>query len=322
MNKHNVWDNDIKAPNYHYWNIFRFLKTADTSKKIAIFSTWLDNRTKLAGDQVANAGNLSFDFHLDGLEHDTVRFPHDPQSQYINRIDETIADSAAHTIRLHAPDLTWVYLEFPDDMGHRHGDGEAFYNAIETMDKQVGRIWDAIKYRQTHFKEDWAIYITTDHGRDSVTGKGHGGQSNRERITWMVTNDKNVNNYFRKMNPGIVDIMPTLATHLRIPIPREQKMEIDGLPLNTKLTAIDATAVLKDGKLIVGWKALERSGRIKIWLATTNQFKTGGTDEYKLVAEVPLSMETAVIEMQKMPASFYKVVIETGGYFLNRWIQR
>jgi hypothetical protein len=24
--KHNVWDNDIKAPNYHYWNIFRFLE--------------------------------------------------------------------------------------------------------------------------------------------------------------------------------------------------------------------------------------------------------------------------------------------------------
>src|SRR5690554_2076260 len=25
-NKHNVWDNDIEAPNYHYWTIFRFLK--------------------------------------------------------------------------------------------------------------------------------------------------------------------------------------------------------------------------------------------------------------------------------------------------------
>jgi predicted AlkP superfamily pyrophosphatase or phosphodiesterase len=24
VNKHNVWDNDIAAPNYFYWNIFRF----------------------------------------------------------------------------------------------------------------------------------------------------------------------------------------------------------------------------------------------------------------------------------------------------------
>ncbi len=24
VNKHNVWDNTIKAPNYHYWTLFRF----------------------------------------------------------------------------------------------------------------------------------------------------------------------------------------------------------------------------------------------------------------------------------------------------------
>ena len=24
VNKHNVWDNDIAAPNYNYWTIFRF----------------------------------------------------------------------------------------------------------------------------------------------------------------------------------------------------------------------------------------------------------------------------------------------------------
>ncbi len=26
VNKHNVWDNDIVAPNYNYWNIYRFFK--------------------------------------------------------------------------------------------------------------------------------------------------------------------------------------------------------------------------------------------------------------------------------------------------------
>src|SRR5882757_10886988 len=47
VNKHNVWGNDIKEPNYHYPTIFRLLKQIDTGKKTAIFSTWLDNRTKL-----------------------------------------------------------------------------------------------------------------------------------------------------------------------------------------------------------------------------------------------------------------------------------
>src|ERR1700761_7057220 len=50
VHKHNVWDNDIADPNYHYPTIFRLLKTASPEKKTAIFSTWLDNRTKLVGD--------------------------------------------------------------------------------------------------------------------------------------------------------------------------------------------------------------------------------------------------------------------------------
>src|SRR3954470_5923422 len=38
VNKHNVWDNDIKAPDYHYPTIFRLLKNQYPDKKTAIFS--------------------------------------------------------------------------------------------------------------------------------------------------------------------------------------------------------------------------------------------------------------------------------------------
>src|ERR1700733_6233066 len=34
VNKHNVWGNDIKDPNYNYWNIFRFFKQAYPGKKL------------------------------------------------------------------------------------------------------------------------------------------------------------------------------------------------------------------------------------------------------------------------------------------------
>jgi predicted AlkP superfamily pyrophosphatase or phosphodiesterase len=47
-NKHNVWDNDIKAPNYNYRNIFRIVKEQKPEKKIAVFSSWLDNRYRAA----------------------------------------------------------------------------------------------------------------------------------------------------------------------------------------------------------------------------------------------------------------------------------
>src|SRR5436189_5889143 len=43
VNKHNVWDNDIAAPNYNYCNIYRFFKTQYPKKTTAVFSTWLDN---------------------------------------------------------------------------------------------------------------------------------------------------------------------------------------------------------------------------------------------------------------------------------------
>lgn len=33
VNKHNVWDNDIKAPNYNYWTIFRLLKNQYPERK-------------------------------------------------------------------------------------------------------------------------------------------------------------------------------------------------------------------------------------------------------------------------------------------------
>ena len=32
-NKHNVWDNNIAAPNYHYWTIFRFLRSNTRKRK-------------------------------------------------------------------------------------------------------------------------------------------------------------------------------------------------------------------------------------------------------------------------------------------------
>ena len=77
VNKHNVWDNDITAPNYHYPNIFRLLKMQSPEKKIGIFSSWQDNRTKLAGEGLEEAGNIHFDYTVDGLELDTVNYPQD-----------------------------------------------------------------------------------------------------------------------------------------------------------------------------------------------------------------------------------------------------
>ncbi len=322
VNKHNVWDNDIAAPNYSYWNIFRVFNKQYPKKTTAVFSTWLDNRTKLVGSEAAAAGNLQPTYHFDGLELDTVRFAHDNQSRYIHYIDELVTDTAAAVIKRMGPDLSWVYLEYTDDMGHRYGTSKQFYDAIETMDKQIDRIWQAIEFRQNNFKEEWVIYITTDHGRDSITGKNHGGQSERERTTWIYTNAKGLNEYFFKQQPGIVDIMPTLASWLDVKIGRDLNMEIDGINLTGKLSAIKPQAVYQDNNIHVTWTAMDTTGMAKIWVATTNYFKAGGggKDSYQLMATVPVKGGEANINTSKIPAQFYKVVIETPYNLLNRWV--
>lgn len=319
VNKHNVWDNDIQAPNYNYHTIFRLLKTQSPEKKIGIFSSWQDNRTKLVGEGMTETGAIQFDYKFDGLELDTINYPQDKKRDFMHRIDEKVTDEAAQTIRTNAPDLSWVYLEYTDDMGHNHGDSPEFYKAIGYADEQVGRIWNAIEYRQQNFNEDWLIIITTDHGRDSVTGRGHGGQSTRERAGWIVTNAKGLNEHFRKQS-SIVDIMPTIARFMDIRIPPDMAKEVDGVPLIGKLSLTNPSVDYKNGKATIRWAAKEKTGKAKIWVAANNNYKTGGKDEYHLLKEVPLTAQQVVVDLKKFPSSFYKVVVEGENNSAGRWI--
>lgn len=325
VNKHNVWDNDIADPNYNYWTIFRFFEEQYPQKRSAVFSTWLDNRTKLVGEGLPQTDGLRIDYPFDGFELDTVHFPHDKQSQYIHEIDEKVVEEAASQIRTKAPDLSWVYLEYTDDMGHKYGDSEQFHKAIQMMDVQMGKLYQAIQLREKNFNEDWLMVITTDHGRDAKTGKGHGGQSDRERSTWIVTNAKDLNENFKGnqpsgATPGIVDIMPTIAKHMDINLPKEQSFEIDGVSLTGKISAIHPSVTRQDKKLKVSWKAVAKEGKAKIWISTSNNFKKGGRDLYILMDEVSVANEKVELDISKFPSDFFKIVIEAEHNNLNYWI--
>jgi predicted AlkP superfamily pyrophosphatase or phosphodiesterase len=320
-NKHNVWDNDIKDPDYHYPTLFRLVKQLDSTKKLAVFSTWKDNRTRLIGEGLPATGKIRIDYHGDGFELDTIAFPHDKEDLYTHRIDDTVTALADQCIRANAPDLTWLYLQYTDDMGHRYGTGgPEMKQAIGYMDAQVGRIWSAVQYRQEHFPEDWLVIVTTDHGRDSITGRNHGGQSERERTTWIVTNAKDLNHYHRDFAPAIVDIFPTITRFMGLNVPRDEAMELDGTPLIGKLSIANPVIQYENGKLNIRWKAFEKVGNLKIWLTTTDHFKTGGKDDYKLLAEVPVSQQSAVLGIGSTPSSFYKIVLEAPLNTVNRWV--
>ena len=67
------------------------------------------------------------------------KYPHDNESGYIHQIDEEVVNHAAAYLKSDAPDLSWVYLEYTDDMAHRYGDSEQFYDAVKMMDDQMRR---------------------------------------------------------------------------------------------------------------------------------------------------------------------------------------
>jgi predicted AlkP superfamily pyrophosphatase or phosphodiesterase len=224
-NKHNVWGNSIKNPNYKYWSVFRIMRNARPDSKLGIYSTWEDNRTKLIGEGKPETDNLRMDIVFDGYELDTVNFPHDDAREYIHEIDELVVDEAVKSIESDAPDLSWIYLEFTDDMGHKFGDSPEMYEAVRIADAQMGKVYDAIKKRVQNYNEEWLIIITTDHGRNVETGKDHGGQSDRERTTWIVSSKPVMS---KKRPLAIVDILPSIGEFMNIEIPAEIKTGLDG----------------------------------------------------------------------------------------------
>lgn len=325
-NKHNVWGNGIENPNYNYWTIFRFLEESKPESKLGIYSTWLDNRTKILGAGKPETNHLKMDVHFDGYELDTVRFPHDKMSNYINLIDEEVTKQAAQSIKKDAPDLSWVYLQYTDDAGHRYGDSEEMITAIEKADRQVGDIYNAVKYREQYFNEDWLFVVVTDHGRDVATGLSHGKQSERERTIWISSNSKRLNQHFYAHQPAMVDVLPSVARHLDINVTQAQKYELDGVPFIGEVSIADPKTTKVKNNIIVEWTPFTTKGKVKILLTATNNFKgkgVAGKDDYVLLGEFDISKRKVEVSIPKalMGKEVYKVVIEGEHNSLNRWVK-
>ena len=323
VHKHNVWDNSINEPNYHYPSMFRLFKDSKPDGKIAIYSTWLDNRTKLLGEGLKGTDNLKFDYHFDGLELDTVAYPHDDKSNYIKRIDTAVALEAAKSIYRDAPDMSWVYLQHTDDMGHIYGEGPEFYNSISYMDGLVGLVYDSVLQRENEFGEDWLVVVVTDHGRTPLTAKHHGGQSERERNTWIVMNKKEINQYATERQVAAVDVLPTICDFMDVKVDDTVLAELDGTPLLRPVDAANLSARLIGDQLILNWNAYNKDSTADVFVTFSNNFAKGGKDEYKKVGQVPVKEGSAVLEVS-MPqdAKVMKILLKTKTNTLNYWISK
>lgn len=319
VNKHNVWNNDVSDPNYNYWSIFRIAESQKKDVKTAIYSTWLDNRTKLVGDGLAKNGAIQIDYKFDGLELDTIQFPREKDNLHIFKIDEAVSKAAAEGIEKQAPDLTWVYLQYTDDAGHKWGDGELFDKYVQEADKQVGRIWEAVKKRQEQNDEEWMVVVLTDHGRNE-SGYGHGGQTDRERTVWFATNIPG-NDYFGKPGIGIIDITPSICNFMNFKVPQEIVREQDGISFvgNTDFYGLEIRK--GTGKnLRLSWKALQPEAKVNIYMTTSNNACDGNRDVWAKIGTVKAGDEGFEYNSEVLPSTFYKFVVETKNTSQNVWV--
>lgn len=322
--KHNVFGNAIKNPNYNYPTIFKLLKDSDSSKKIAIFSTWQDNRTKLIGEGLEQTNFIKMDYSFDGLELDKQKFPHDPLKKYLKRIDLEVATKAANYLYTHGPDLTWVYLEHSDDVGHMLGDSQELYKTISYEDFLVGIIWEAVELRSQKNAEDWLFIITTDHGRSPEDGKHHGNQSNRERNIWVSLNKPVDNRYFTNNAIAITDIMPSIAHFLDIKIPQNTLYELDGVNFFDQADAVNFQGTCINREFLhLKWQAEnDIITKAKILISYTNEFKNGGEDSYKILGSVDIEQKEAQFKIfPPENCQYAKVVLQTKKHSINTWIK-
>ncbi len=196
---------------------------------------------------------------------------------------------------------------------------------MEKADQQIGNIWEAVEKRIA-LGEEWMIVVTTDHGRDAETGKDHGGQTDRERITWLVTNQGALNERFTSGNMSILDITPSMLYFMDIALPKEVKYEMDGTSFIGNVAADSLRASVVNNALVLNWRVLNDTSKAKVLVSFTNDFKTGAADRYELLDEVPIVNSNyryalSAIQMQHFNENkFMKVILETSDNSLNRWV--
>lgn len=307
-NKHNVGGNDNLKPNYNYWTIFRIAKEQSRNFKTGLYSSWTDNRTVLIGEGKPETNNLKIDYVKDGYDLDTIRFPHKDDYYHVYDIDEVVSKEAAKSIREDAPDMSWVYLWYTDDAGHFKGNGKYFDEYVMKAGGQIKRIWDAVKYREANFDEEWMVIVTTDHGREE-NGCGHGGQSERERTTWISTNVP-VNSHFTSGRLAIMDIAPSICRYMGFEVPQAVLWEQDGMPFIGKTDIYDLQTFPYDNTIELSWKSYSKNVPVTVYVAVDNKFRDGGKDEWIKVTDLPAGKTKYTVDLQNLPASkFYKFVV-------------
>lgn len=198
-------------------SIFSYIRDHDKDAYITSISTWKEINLILKNDlykiNFATVGGSDF------LSTDVV----------INQIED------------YAPDFSFVHLDVIDHAGHEYGFGSIYTEATEYVDSLIGKIMTSVNHRRQKYLEDWLVILVTDHGRDEK-GFSHGAHKPNQKTIFIGLNTTG-NDYFNNSDDdGTKDliedietlipqtaVVPTVLTHLNIPIKDDWKLDSQSL---------------------------------------------------------------------------------------------
>lgn len=155
------------------------------------------------------------DEHILGDAPTDFRFFHDYEDHGDVRVTEATLDILVRP----EVDLLFVYLAELDNAGHAHGyhpTSPGYVEQLEVIDRQVGRILDAVRKRPTADREDWLVIVSTDH---SGTLDGSHGRDipGHRRIPFLVSGPSAARGRLHA-SVNQVDIPATAFAHLGVPV--------------------------------------------------------------------------------------------------------
>lgn len=240
--KHQVWSNALLVADYHYPSFMFRTKQAIPSLSLSAVMHWVVPYFVFFIQEVPTLDYLS----LGG--------------------DESVAKQVVNRIANDKSDVIFAHLDAPDHAGHAFGFSPEHTQAVIDSDRYVGWMLDAVAQRQLEKpEEDWLIMVVTDHGREPVTGFGHGNQTREEKTAFIATNATALNDAFSYQSDGLLDnsfdglygypsqadVTPTIFRHLGIPI--QAHWNLDGVPLIGEIGVIRLMAQVENGGVLLQW---------------------------------------------------------------------
>lgn len=203
--KHGVVNNDFSSNRYPEYPDF-LTRIEMVRPELGTFAAvdWLPLGTEDAGGPLIS-DDIDQKIALDGYEFGWLE------------ADSMSVDATIDELRTGDSDALFVYLGAPDEISHNIGGiGLEYRDAIETADRHVGRLLEAVKGRVNFAGEDWLILVATDHGR-TETG-GHGGDSPEETTIFFLASGPSALVGTPSSAPSIMDLPVTALAHLGIEI--------------------------------------------------------------------------------------------------------